>query len=182
MKNNIKTNVVSANKMGKDYTGGLICVGAFLNPAAFLLADGEPAPPLRSRDMPNVKIITTSVKDEHLDNLWGEMDRLLATAKYPLTADKGGPLNYLHREIRRVTRNGEQFDSFVKSQVSAKGEGLAGHHADYTLLVGDEASALDDKVLEFSQGWAKRFMFIGNPHQCTNFYFRDSEAGNLEMP
>ena len=164
---NDETYVPAANMMGKDFTAGFIALSYFL------------------RHRP-VRVITTSVKDEHLDVLWGEIDRYIRTARHPVTgeenclvAERGGPLIYLHQEIRRVYKGVEEKDSYLKGQVSKKGEGMAGHHAPFTLMIADEASGVDDIVHNMSQGWAKRMLMIGNPNPCTNFFRRGVAAGDL---
>jgi hypothetical protein len=176
---NGETFVTAANKMGKDYTAGLLALCAFLRPRLFLLRPEDQPPPPVNGVTPSVKIITTSVKDDHLDDLWGEIDRFVRTCRLPLLAEKGGPLRYLHREIRMVRDGAEERDSYLKAEVAKKGEGRAGHHADYTLLIGDESSGLDDDVYTMAQGWAKRMLFIGNPNPCSTFFYRFVKAGDL---
>jgi hypothetical protein len=123
------------------------------------------------------------VKDDHLRVLWGEIGRFVQSSKYPLTADKGGPLIFNHRDIRKVVRGQECKISYLRGMVSEKGEGLAGHHAPYTLGLGDEASGLDNMVYTQIDTWAKRKLFIGNPNQgCDNFFYEGVEAGDLLEP
>ena len=59
-------------------------------------------------------------------------------------------------------------------------EKMAGHHADWTLFIGDESSGLDDKSYEMAQGWAKHMLLIGNCNPCANFFKRGIQAGDLE--
>lgn len=160
-----ETYVVAGNQLGKDFTAGFIVL-------SFML---------RRLCLGNVKVVTTSVKADHLDVLWGEIDRWIRTSAQPLTADKGGPLVYLHQEIRPVVGGAEEKDSYIKGQVSKKGEGMAGHHAASTLLVVDEASGVDDVVYSMAQGWAKRMLVFGNPNPApqTQFFHKGVKAGNL---
>jgi len=174
VKNNIETVVVAANMVGKDYVAGLINLGAFLNPKAFLLAEGEPLP----KDY-RVRLVTTSVADHHLKVLWGEIDRFINTAAYPLKVEDGGPLRYVHQEIRRVCRGVEEKDSYLIGRVSKAGEGLAGHHGGYTLFTADEASGVPDLSYDHAQGWAKRFLIFGNPNACSNFFFKAVRGGDI---
>ncbi len=126
------------------------------------------------------RIITTSVAEHHLDVLWGEIGRFVMTAKYPLLHKHGGPLVMHSMELRRAEEWKEHNPlSYVQGKVSAKGEGLAGHHADYTLFVGDEASGLDDVAYEMAQGWANRMLIFGNPNPCSNFFKHGVKAGDL---
>lgn len=144
-------------------------------PQAFLLHPDD-HPPSSSE----IRIVTTSVKDDHLRVLWGEIGRFVQTCKYPLEHKKGGPLIINHRDIRKVMRGEVCKISYLRGMVSEKGEGLAGHHAPYTLIVGDEASGLDDLVYTQSDTWARRKLFIGNPNPCSNFFKRYSQEGDLK--
>lgn len=154
------TVVPAGNKLGKDFVTGFICL------AAFLAWD-------------EVRIITTSVKDDHLRVLWGEIGRFVDTAEFPLRVEEGGPLIVNHREIRKVRNGQKDTISYLLGMVSKKGEGMAGHHAKHTLLVGDEASGLDDHVMEFAEGWMKKGLLIGNPHPCNNFFRRLVDKGDV---
>jgi hypothetical protein len=182
VKHNNETYVTAGNQLGKDYIAGLINLGAFLNPAAFLLPTDAPLPPPLDGKTRNVKLITTSVTDDHLDDLWGEIDRFIRLSTIPLLAAQGGPLIYNHREVRRVIDGVVYKDSYLKSEVSKTGSqatSRAGHHANFTLLTGDESSGLDDYVHEMAQGWAKRMLFIGNPNPCQNFFRKAIKHGDL---
>jgi hypothetical protein len=82
--------------------------------------------------------------------------------------------------------------SYMKGIVSEKGEGMSGHHvapksglawADgipRTLFVADECSGIPDVVYDMACGWKKRALIIGNPHRCTNFFYRGVKAGDLK--
>ena len=65
----LETFVPAANKMGKDFVTGFIVLWFFV--AA--LKAGK-----------TCRILTTSVKDEHLDVLWGEIGRWMTTSEVPL--------------------------------------------------------------------------------------------------
>lgn len=126
------------------------------------------------------RILTTSVKDEHLDVLWGEIGRFVTTSEHPLMAADGGPLVMNYHEIRRASEMGAKNPlNYLKAQVSRLGEGLAGHHSESSMIVGDESSGLDDVSYEMSQGWAKRMLWFGNPNYCTNFWRKGIEEGDL---
>lgn len=163
---NNETYVPSANMMGKDFTAAYLVLTIFLS--CIKLGVG-------------CRIITTSVKGEHLGVLWAEIGRLVMGSKYPLVADRGGPLILMHQEIRRADeRESKNPANYLKAMVSETGEGLSGHHAEFTLLVGDESSAIPDLVYSAGQGWAKRFFFFGNPNDCQNFFRKAIEAGDLK--
>ena len=141
-----ETIVPAANKMGKDFVAGFIALSFFVL-------------------HPVVRVITTSVKDDHLRVLWGELERLIQTSRYPLEADKGGILLINHRDIRKLKSPKTTCKiSYLRGMVSEKGEGLAGHHAPDTLLIGDEASGLADVVYTQADTWAKHKLYIGNCH------------------
>lgn len=160
---NDRTIVPAGNMLGKDFVAAYIALWFFLchHP---------------------VRIITTSVKDEHLDVLWGEIDRFIRTAKYPLTEDKGGPLVYNHHEIRKVVNGELDKYSYLKGQVSKKGEGMSGHHAKHTLLIGDEASGIEEVVHDMAQAWARKMLILGNTNPCENFFRRAVREGDRIAP
>lgn len=158
-----ETFVPAGNMLGKDFVSGFIVLWAFLV-------------------HPVVRIITTSVKDDHLVVLWGEIGRFIQDAKYPLTKEKGGPLIEKHRELRKyknVAAKEECKISYLKGIVSEKGEGMAGHHAPYTMLLIDEASGVDDVVYTQGGTWANRIIAIGNPNQCNNFFYKAVKGGDI---
>jgi hypothetical protein len=167
----VETYCVAAHQVGKDFVAAFVAL-------RFFLKWGPPD---------TVRVVTTSVKDDHLRVLWGEIGRYLDTAAVPLTRDRGGPLVVNHREIRKVRQSAGRLDkiSYLIGTVSERGEGLAGHHAKHTLLIVDEASGVDDVVYERSSTWAKRCLIFGNPYTPpggTNFFKRAVEAGDVLMP
>lgn len=166
-----ETFVVAGNQLGKDYVAGLVSLVFFLTHST------SPDPKKRCR------VVTTSVKDEHLDILWGEIDGFLRTAKYPLANVKGAPLLYQHHNIRRVDeKTGEVFkDSYLRGMVSKGAEGMSGHHGKNTLWVADEASGMSDKAYEGAQGWAKHMLVFGNPFPTRNFFYKAVKQGNLAV-
>lgn len=158
-----ETVAVAGNMLGKDYVAGFIALCAFL----------------RNRV---ARIITTSVKDDHLRVLWGEIGRFVLDSKYPLTADKGGPLVVNHRDIRKIGPDGKPCPiSYLRGMVSERGEGLAGHHAPYTLGIIDEASGVDNLVYTQIGTWARRILIIGNPNPCPpdHFFYKAVKEGDL---
>lgn len=69
--------------------------------------------------------------------------------------------------------------SYLIGAVSAKGEGLSGHHAPWTLLTVDEASAMDDKVIEHASGWAKRIFLFGNCWPSEGYFRKAVKEGDI---
>lgn len=135
-----------------------------------------------------VRVVTTSVKDDHLRVLWGELGRWIDTSSLPqdrartgvLSHKRGGPLVVNHREVRKLHGGRVCKVSYLVGTVSERGEGMAGHHAAHTLLVVDEASGVDDLVYERGSTWAKRILVLGNPYPAGgNFFERAVKAGDL---
>ena len=162
VEDNVETIVVAGNKLGKDYVAGFIVLETFLR-------------------HPECRIITTSVRDDHLRVLWGEINRYVQTSRVPLDSKLGGPLLVNHHDLRRLRIKDGSVDpiSYVRGIVSQKGEGMAGHHAAWTLFVGDEASGLDDEAYVQAKGWAKRVLLFGNPNPAQNVFFRAVQGGDI---
>lgn len=181
---NDETVVVAGNKLGKDYIAGFVSLMFFLSPQSFFkksYVKSIEAMPGSERAVHTRRIITTSVAEHHLNVLWGEIGRFLDSAEIPLMATRGGPLTINSLEIRF----NEEADlkkpyNYLVGRVSKEGEGLAGHHAAYTLCIIDEASGIDDKVYSFAQGWAQKFFIFGNPNPTENFFKRMVKAGDIK--
>jgi hypothetical protein len=166
VRDNDETIVHAANQVGKDFVAGFLCVWFICT------------------KWPTARVVTTSVRDDHLRVLWAEILRFVNTAAVPLRREQGGPLIVHHRDIRRVQAGGAVADdvSYLIGTVSLRGEGLQGHHAEHTFLVCDEASGLDDQVYTFGSTWSKRALIFGNPNPTRNFFFRAVKAGDLVAP
>jgi hypothetical protein len=152
--------VVSGNKLGKDWCAALICLHAFVC-------------------NPECRVVTTSVRGDHIRILWGELERFIQTAAKPLTVDKGGPLILNHWDIRKVVNGQKCAVSYLRGMVSAREEGLAGHHAAYTLLVIDEASGVDDEVYIQGCTWAQKRLIFGNPNPSQGFFRKAVRGGDI---
>jgi phage terminase large subunit len=154
---NDETMVPAGNMLGKDFVGGFVAVWFFMTRTP-------------------CRVITTSVKDDHLRVLWGEIGRFIQSSRFPLTRDKGGPLIVNHRDVRKVIdlKSGVPCQiSYLRGMVSEKGEGMAGHHAAHTLCIIDEASGVDDLVYNQQATWSRKLLAIGNPNPCPpNHWFR----------
>lgn len=171
---NPETVVVAGNQLGKDYVAGLIVLWYFLVHRT-------------------VRIITTSVRDDHLRVLWGEINNFIASSKYPLVATRtrhaihnksyysGGPLIINHHEIKKYVDGSCCAKSYIRGMVSERAEGMAGHHAPHTLAVFDEASGVSTESYDMAQSWAKRILIFGNPMPCDrkHFFFRAVDMGDL---
>lgn len=128
-----------------------------------------------------VRIVNTSVKDDHLRVLWGEIGRFVQQARVPLDVRQGGPLIVNHRDIRKVMGGKMCTISYLRGMVSERGEGLAGHHAAWALGVIDEASGVDQQAYEAMQGWLKRLLVFGNPLPVApeHFFRKACREGDL---
>lgn len=189
VRDNLETVVVAGNKLGKDYVAGFVALSFFLCPQAYFSPDyvrqveSRRAPSQPEWMVHTRRVVSTSVKDEHLDVLWGEIGRYVASSDKPLLHTQGGPLVVNYHEIRLADEMlAKNPLNYLKGQVSKKGEGMAGHHAAYTLFIGDEASGLEDMVKEQADGWAKKFLIFGNPNACENFFKRGVKAGDVLAP
>jgi hypothetical protein len=185
VRDSVETVVVAANQVGKDFTAGYIALTFFLAPHLYFpleyvrQIDAQPGTYWQKHTR---RVVTTSVADHHLKVLWGEIGRWITSCRMPLISKDGGPLVVNHHEIRFVQESHAKHPmSYLVGQVSKEGEGMAGHHAAYTLLIGDESSGLKNEVKEQADGWAKRFLLFGNPNPCDNFFKKAVEAGNAEM-
>lgn len=158
---NDETYVPAGNQLGKDFVAGFIALAYFL-----------------THDF--VRVVTTSVADHHLRVLWDEINAYIRTSRVPLTVEDGGPLRVNHHDIRKRYGSSEgQEKSYLIGRVSAKGEGLQGHHAPHSLLIVDEASGAEEIVYDMASAWAKRMLIIGNPLPCNNFFYQGVKAGDL---
>ena len=178
--------VTAGNQLGKDWLAGLVATCFFRWPWLFFPVEhfqrvearrkeGQPSWQVHTR-----RIVTTSVNERHLKVLWGEIGRFVSTCRTPLHMNKGGPLAVNFQEIRLAEEWADKNPlNYLMGCVSEKGEGLAGHHAEYTMCIIDEASGADDQVYTFIQGWCKRLFAFGNPHPTNNFWRRMIDGGDL---
>lgn len=182
---NDETFVPAGNMLGKDWIAGRIAVLFFMlhHP---------------------VRIVTTSVADQHLVVLWGEINRAIQTSEIPLLRQRAGafgkqqqggngPLVVNHREIRKVVDGVQCPVSYVLGMVAEDAEKFAGHHAPSTLIIGDECSGLWDEYRNKAMAWAggggellpngcrtrKRMLWIGNCYPSSGFWRQGIEAGDL---
>lgn len=176
--------VPAGNMLGKDFIAGYLATSFFLFPQVYF--DPEYVRQIESQRSPTninphtVRVVTTSVKDDHLRVLWGEIGRFIETSVVPLTYDKGGPLIFNHRDIRKQVDGNICQISYLRGMVSESGEGMAGHHAAYTFFIGDEASGLANQVYTQADTWTKKKLLIGNCNEgCENFFKEFVEMGDV---
>lgn len=185
VKENLETLVTAGNKLGKDYTAAYVALSFFIRPQMYFDADYvahiESLKGPSNRFPHTRRVVTTSVAADHLRVLWAEIGGYITNCSMPLLHDKGGPLSMNFMEIRFAHERLEVKTppNYLVGLVAETPEKLAGHHAAYTLLIGDEASGLSDKMLEQTEGWAKRFLLFGNPNFCENRFRRGVDGGDI---
>jgi hypothetical protein len=186
VKESAVTYIQAGNELGKDWTLGRIALSAFVAPWAyygpewFRNIDQFARPEDPEWISHSRRVITTSVKDQHLNVLWGE----IGTAWRTCAINLDERFVMTHHEIRfRQEAEQKNVASYLTGIVSGQEnmEGLTGHHAKYTFAFGDEASGLDDRVQDAVSGWAKREVWIGNPLPCNTYYKKGCKAGDLLM-
>jgi hypothetical protein len=163
-----ETYVTAGNKLGKDFVMG------FVAPACFKICQEYGV---------TCRILTNSVAEHHLKVLWGEIGRFVSTGVLldgrPLAGRDPDQWTVNHMEIRRSSEAlAKNPLSYLAGRVSEHGEGMAGHHAEFTMFIGDEASGLDPIVHEMVQGWANHIIYIGNPNECQNQFRKGVKAGD----
>lgn len=176
------TYVRSSNKAGKDFTAGFLCVSAFVAPWLYYPLDYVRFVHQHGKGHTR-RILTTSIAGDHLRVLWAEIAWFLTNAAIPLLTQDGGPLYLTEMELRFASElHLKRPPNYLIGTVADKPEKLAGHHADYTFMFGDEGSGLENYVKEQAQGWAKREFYWGNPNACQNFYRTEQRGGDLRNP
>jgi hypothetical protein len=164
---NDETFVPAGHMLGKDFVAAFVALWFFLSRVP-------------------CRVVTTSADYPQLEAvLWGEIRRFVQTAAFPLEAP-AGPLVVNHLHIRRVVNGVMDGLSYLVGRVSAKGEGMQGHHIaevgdriPRTLWIADEASGVDDAGYKAADTWARRKLVIGNPYPCTNFFRTGVKGGDL---
>lgn len=126
------------------------------------------------------KVITTSSKESHLrDNLWGEI-----RAAAPKMRDRGVilPGRLFEADLRYENVPGAHF---IIGQSAASAEGMQGYHAAHKLIIGDEATSVDDDVqLAITRLLASsdsRILLIYNPTTPDTYASRMAHSGSFEL-
>ncbi len=162
VRDNDETYVPAGNMLGKDFVAAFIALWFFLS--------RKPC-----------RVVTTSVDGTQLQVvLWGEIKRFIQESRYPL------PIINNHCHLKKLVNGEECGLSYLLGRVSAKGEGMSGHHVaktgdgiPRTLFIADEASGVDDENKKMADAWAYRVLVIGNPFPCQNFFYKGVKAGDV---
>lgn len=166
VRDNDETIVPAGNMLGKDFIAGLI--------ALWFFCSRQPA-----------KVVTSSVDSYQLETvLWGEMRRFHQSSRYPL------PIRMTHMMCHQKLPDGsDEPRAALIGRVAQKGEGMLGQHIGMTadgrprtLMIFDEASAIEDQAYETATTWAHRVLVIGNPYPCENFFKKFVKQGDLPRP
>lgn len=195
--------IVAGNELGKDFMLGRICWAFWISPWTFFPKSHFQAARTRpdmvellrsrgieardARDLPEYllhqrRIVTTSVKQDHLDVLWGEIGTAFRTCSMYQQLREKFVFNDKEVRFREEAENRNAYSYMIgKVSGSENMEGLTGHHAHYNLAAGDECSGLDDRVKEAFEKWAKREIYIGNPKPCSNFFKKLFRAGDVPV-
>ena len=190
LKEAVEVDMPACKEIGKDFAAAFMALTFWIRPQCYFPQEHVRAVEKQRKPGWNPhsrRIVTTSIKDEHLDVLWGEIARFYVTSRFPLDAKHGGPFIMNHHEIRFKEEGGTDVKnplSYLRGQVTKPDsvESMSGHHAAYTLFIGDEASGLQDSVHKGAQGWAKKFFYPGNTNPCRNFWFRHCKEGDRRDP
>lgn len=167
------TVVPSCNASGKSHLAGRIALAFYM---AF-----TPGVPCDYCGGPcgGSKVIVTSSKWEHLrDNLWGEI-------KLAIRSMEENGVHVPGRMIDGDLRMDDGPDHFITGQSPEKAEGMQGYHSSHILVIGDEATAIEDQVALgitrlMSSGDARLFL-IFNPTTADNYAYKMSVAEGVNV-
>jgi hypothetical protein len=173
-----KVAVPSCNASGKTYLAARLAL-AFYN----AYTPGTPCvqcdPTGTNGGCRGAKVITTSSKETHLrDNLWGEI-----RAAYPKIKERGLhiPGHLYEGDLRLVD---DESNHFIIGQSAASAEGMQGYHAAHKLIIGDEATSVDDEVqLAITRLLASsdsRILLIYNPTTPDTYASKMARSGSYE--
>ena len=125
------------------------------------------------------KVITTSSKESHLkDNLWGEIRAALPKLRERNVIIPG---HIYEADMRLENIPGAHF---IIGQSASSAEGMQGYHAAHKLIIGDEATSVDDDVqLAITRLLASsdsRILLIYNPTTPDTYASRMAHSGGFE--
>lgn len=165
VRDNVTTLVHAANEVGKDFIASIVAVWFF--------ASRSPC-----------RVVTSSSGETQLKSiLWSEIRERVNTSRLDLGFQMGSL--QIKRVVDRQTGQTEDL-SYVIGHVTKSVENFHGHHLDHdiprVLMIGDEASGIKDEFAEAAESWYHRALYIGNPMNTLNFFYRDCKAGDMEDP
>lgn len=173
-----KVAVPSCNASGKTWQAARYALAfyfAFTPSAPCLQCD----PTGRGGGCRGSKVITTSSKESHLrDNLWGEI-----RAAYPKARERGIdiPGQLFEGDLRLLDNPSNHF---IIGQSAASAEGMQGYHAAHKLIIGDEATSVDEEVqLAITRLLASsdsRILLIYNPTTPDTYASKMARSASFE--
>lgn len=115
----------------------------------------------------NAKVICTAPTKQQLNEvLWAEVDKWLGTSKIK---------NILKWTKTKVYMIGSEQRWFATAKTATRPESMQGFHEDNMLFVVDEASGIDDKIMEAILGTLSgdnnKIIMMANPTQTSGIFF-----------
>lgn len=167
--------VPSCNASGKTYLAARLCL-AFYD----AYTPGTPCASCGAGGCRGSKIITTSTDYSHLrSNLWGEM-RLAEAELRARGIPLAGKMS-LGDNLRLESSPGH----FVVGRSPNKAEGFQGFHAAHKLILGDEATSLDDEMQQGITGLLatgdSRLLLIFNPTTDDTYAAAETRSTGTEV-
>ena len=125
------------------------------------------------------KVITTSSKFEHLkDNLWGEIRRI-----WPTITERIGMSGRLYEGENLRLEDAPHH--FITGHNPKAAEGMQGYHAAHKLIIGDEATSLEEEMASgitglLSSGDSRLFL-IANPTTADTWFAEEARTPGTEV-
>lgn len=125
------------------------------------------------------KVVTTSSKFEHLkDNLWGEIRTV-----HPRLVERVGMGGRLYEGDN--LRLEDSPSHFIVGHNPKATEGMQGYHAAHKLIIGDEATALDEELTSGITGLLasgdSRLFLIANPTTAETWFATEANTEGTEL-
>ncbi|QAS52389.1 DEAD/DEAH box helicase family protein [Halobacillus litoralis] len=116
---------------------------------------------------PNPRVVCTAPTRQQLnDVLWAEIAKWLETSKVK---------KLLKWTKTKVYMAGYEKRWFATARTATKPENMQGFHEDYMLFIADEASGIDDKIMEAIfgtlSGNENKLLMCGNPTRTSGFFY-----------
>lgn len=116
---------------------------------------------------PTPKVICTAPTERQLyDVLWAEVAKWLSSSKIK---------DYLKWTKTKVYMIGEAERWWATTRTASKPENMQGFHEDYMLFIIDEASGVEDKILEAIlgtlTGYENKIAMFGNPTKTSGIFY-----------
>lgn len=125
---------------------------------------------------PFCRVVATAPTREQLNAvLWAEVAKWLESSKVR---------DFLTWRKTKIYMKGNEKRWFAVARTATKQENMQGFHEDYMLFVVDEASGINDKIMEAIDGTLtgleNKLLLCGNPTKSTGYFF-DSHVTNRAL-